>query len=134
MQQLAIVFGDIRNGKNVPVRLQLESVTDDVFGADSAIDRIMARFARDGAGVIVYLREGSVGVARTAARTRDTARDEHHASAAARDAEWREIGLGAQILRDLGVTSIRLLASRERHYVGLDGFGIAIEHTDIVDP
>jgi 3,4-dihydroxy 2-butanone 4-phosphate synthase/GTP cyclohydrolase II len=133
MQQLAIVFGDIRNGKNVPVRLQLESVADDVFGADSALDRIMARFAKNGSGVIVYLREGSVGVARTAARTRDAAREERHASAAARDAEWREIGLGAQILRDLGVTSIRLLASRERRYVGIDGFGIAIEATEIIE-
>ena len=47
--------------------------------------------------------------------------------------EWREVGLGAQILRDLGVKSIRLLASRERHYVGLDGFGIEIETTEIID-
>ena len=43
--------------------------------------------------------------------------------------EWLEIGLGAQILKDLGVTSIRLLASRERHYVGLEGFGIGIDET-----
>ncbi len=133
MQQLAIVFGDIRNGKSVPVRLQLESVADDVFGADSALDKIIARFAKTGSGVIVYLREGSVGVARTAMRTRDGVSEERHASAAARDAEWREIGLGAQILRDLGVTTIRLLASRERRYVGIDGFGIAIEATEIIE-
>ena len=44
----------------------------------------------------------------------------------AREDEWLEIGLGAQILRDLGITSIRLYASRERHYVGLEGFGIRI--------
>ena len=49
------------------------------------------------------------------------------------EAEWREIGLGAQILRDLGISSIRLLASRRRHYVGLEGFGIAITATDIID-
>ena len=49
------------------------------------------------------------------------------------DEEWREVGLGAQILRDLGVKSIRLMASRERRYVGLDGFGIAIESTEIID-
>ena len=86
-------------------------------------------------GVIVYLREGSVGVARGGGRPRDrvVAVDEQHESAAQRDAEWLEIGLGAQILRDLGVTSIRLLASRERRYVGLDGFGIAIAATDIID-
>jgi 3,4-dihydroxy 2-butanone 4-phosphate synthase/GTP cyclohydrolase II len=134
MQHLAIVFGDIRGGRNVLVRLHLESVADDVFGADSALDRIVERLAKAECGVIVYLREGSVGVARGGGRPRDlVSGDERHQSAALRDAEWREIGLGAQILRDLGVTSIRLLASRERRYVGLDGFGIAIEATEIID-
>ena len=41
----------------------------------------------------------------------------------------KEIGLGAQILRELNVTTIRLLSSTERHYVGLDGFDIEIEET-----
>ena len=41
--------------------------------------------------------------------------------------------LGAQILKDLGVSSIRLLASRERHYVGLEGFDIKIDETEILD-
>ena len=40
---------------------------------------------------------------------------------------WREVGVGAQILRDLGVTRIRLVASSQRRFVGLRGFGIAIE-------
>ena len=133
MQHLAIVFGDIRGGRGVPVRLHLESVADDVFGAGGALDRIVERLAHADCGVIVYLREGSVGVARSGARPRDHVAEERHESAALRDAEWREIGLGAQILRDLGVTSIRLLASRERRYVGLDGFGIAIEVTEIID-
>jgi 3,4-dihydroxy 2-butanone 4-phosphate synthase/GTP cyclohydrolase II len=134
MQQLAVVFGDIRGGGSVSVRLHLESVADDVFGADSALDRIIDRLAKTHCGVIVYLREGSVGVSHGGGRTRDQVTgDEHHQSATQRDAEWREIGLGAQILRDLGVTSIRLLASRERRYVGLDGFGIAIEATEIID-
>lgn len=134
MQHLAIVFGDVRGGRDVPVRLHLESVADDVFGAGGALDRIVERLAKAG-GVIVYLREGSVGVARTAGRPRDsvTVDEDRHESAALRDAEWREIGLGAQILRDLDITSIRLLASRERRYVGLDGFGIAIEATEIID-
>ena len=57
---------------------------------------------------------------------------ESHEQAQARESEWLEIGLGAQILKDLGVTSIRLLASRERHYVGLEGFGIRISGTEIV--
>jgi len=135
MQHLAIVFGDIRNGKDVPVRLHLESVADDVFGQKRVLDKIVARIASEGRGVVIYLREGSVGVARTGVRPRDTIQpgDDIHESAAQRDAEWREIGLGAQILRDLGVTSIRLLAGRERRYVGVEGFGIAIEGTEILD-
>lgn len=42
------------------------------------------------------------------------------------------MGLGAQILRDLGISSIRLLTTRERHYVGLEGFGIEIASTDLI--
>ncbi len=130
MQQLAVVFGDIGDGKSVPVRLHREAVLDDVFGANS-IDPIIRRIAAGGRGVIVYLREGSVGVARSNARPRDAiVGDESHASARQRADEWREIGLGAQILKDLGVHSIRLIASRELRYIGIEGFGIAIEATD----
>ncbi|PTW62182.1 3,4-dihydroxy 2-butanone 4-phosphate synthase/GTP cyclohydrolase II [Breoghania corrubedonensis] len=135
MDHLAVVYGDILDGRNVPVRLHLESVIDDVFGRAQALDGIMKGLAERGRGVVVYLREGSVGVARQSRRARDElARDaEEHASAQARSDSWREIGLGAQILKDLGVASIRLLASRERHYVGLEGFGIHIESTEIID-
>ena len=131
-QHLALVFGDIGDGTNVPVRLHRESVIEDVFGADSVLNRVLHQLARGGRGVIVYLREGSVGVAGSAsARTRDAVKPVE--TIGSREDEWREVGLGAQILRDLGVKSIRLLASRERRYVGLDGFGIAIEATEIID-
>ena len=59
--------------------------------------------------------------------------DEAHGTAAAREREWREVGLGAQILKDLGISSIRLVATRERRYVGVAGFGIAIEGTEILE-
>ena len=134
-EHLAVIFGEIGDGRGVPVRLHRESVIDDVFSDRSRLDAAIERFGKAGRGVVVYLREGSVGVAPDGiGRPRDGIGGEHHGSAGSREREWREIGLGAQILRDLGVSSIRLLASRERHYVGLDGFGIAIEHTDIVDP
>ena len=135
MDHLAIVYGDILDGRNVPVRLHLESVIDDVFGKAQPLDTIMKGLAERGRGVVVYLREGSVGVTRQSRRARVelTQDKEEHASAQARSDSWREIGLGAQILKDLGVTSIRLLTSRERHYVGLEGFGIHIEATEIID-
>ncbi|MBO6755357.1 MAG: 3,4-dihydroxy-2-butanone-4-phosphate synthase [Roseibium sp.] len=136
MHHVAVVYGDILDGRNVPVRLQLESVLDDVFGETQPLDTTMQLFAERGRGVIVYLREGSVGVARHSRRPRpdlEAAESEEHGSAQVRQEQWREIGLGAQILKDLGVASIRLFASRERHYVGLEGFDIKIEETEILD-
>ena len=57
---------------------------------------------------------------------------EGHSEAKQREAEWLEIGLGAQILKDLGVSSIKIMSSRERHYVGLEGFGIKIAGTELI--
>jgi 3,4-dihydroxy 2-butanone 4-phosphate synthase/GTP cyclohydrolase II len=147
MHHLAVVWGDIRDGKDILVRLHLESVVDDVFGRDSPLDALVTRLGEAERGVMVYLREGSVGVARSAHRAREEVGGashqgeppetqgaaETHGSAVGREEEWREIGLGAQILKDLGVSSIRLLSSKERHYVGLDGFDIEIAATEIID-
>jgi 3,4-dihydroxy 2-butanone 4-phosphate synthase/GTP cyclohydrolase II len=60
--------------------------------------------------------------------------EESHGSAQRRMQQWREIGIGAQILRDLGIVSIRLLAAHRRHYIGVSGFGIAIAETEILEP
>ncbi|MFD0915970.1 3,4-dihydroxy-2-butanone-4-phosphate synthase [Pseudahrensia aquimaris] len=144
MQQLAVVYGDIRDGKDVMVRLHIESVIDDAFGGSDALKSQLQRIAEEGRGVVVYLREGSVGVQGGGIRSSETTSghreqpafgddSEEHGAAQSRQEEWLEIGLGAQILKDLGVSSIRLLASKERHYVGLSGFGIEISDTLIID-
>ena len=130
MQHFVVVYGDIRDGENVPVRLHAENVVDDVFGQQSRLDQIMRDMAANKRGVIVYLREGSVGVGQREIRPGHG--DEAHEEALRRESEWREIGLGAQILRDLGIASIRLIASGEKHYVGLEGFGIEIVSTEIL--
>ena len=130
MHHLAVVFGDVRDGVDVPVRFHSEDVVTDVFGAGDALRSLLTVIGERQRGVVVYLRQGSVGVAH---RERDRPDQmEAHAEARNREAEWREIGLGAQILRDLGITSIDLIASRERHYVGLEGFGIRINRTEIL--
>ena len=134
MQHLALVFGDIRDGVSIPVRLHRESVVGDAFGADKTLDLALEKVSKEGRGIVVYLREGSVGVASQSERALRTATmspddEEEHGSSEERKKEWKEIGLGAQILRELNVTSIRLLSSTERHYVGLDGFDIEIEET-----
>ena len=143
MQQLAVVFGDIRDGKNVLVRLHVESVIDDAFGGSPALADHISAIAEEGRGVVVYLREGSVGVTGGGIRggvdesTRNQAaygeEAERHGAAQSRKEEWLEIGMGAQILKDLGVSSIRLIASKERHYVGLSGFGLEIADTVLSD-
>ncbi len=126
VEHLALVVGSVGDGENVLARLHREDVLEDVFGARETLNRVFGRFRAEGRGVLVYLREGAAGV--PAARLLPSS-GEATASARARDRAWRDVGLGAQILRDLGVRSIRLLASSERHYVGLSGFGIEIAET-----
>ena len=132
MQHLAVVFGDIRDGENVLVRLHMESVAADVFGNPRAIDKFLDRIGEEGRGVVIYLREGSVGVGSVEHNRKIGQGREGHSEAQARENEWLEIGLGAQILKELGISSIRLMSSRERHYVGLEGFGIKIESTELI--
>ncbi len=93
MHHLAVVFGDIRDGVDVPVRLHSEDVVSDVFGTRHRLDDIMKEMGERRRGVIVYLREGSVGVAHQE-RHRPVA-GEDHGEARRRENEWREIGLGA---------------------------------------
>ncbi|SNY92496.1 3,4-dihydroxy 2-butanone 4-phosphate synthase / GTP cyclohydrolase II [Cohaesibacter sp. ES.047] len=134
MEHLALVFGDIRGGTDIPVRLHQENVLGDVFGANGNLDEIVKRFAAD-KGVLVYLRDGSPCVANGSMRPREgleAAETEEHRSAKTRDDDWRDIGLGAQILTELGISSIQLLSSKERHYVGLNGFGLQISGTVLI--
>ena len=114
----AFVHGDIGEGRNVPARLHRADILSDIFGG-GAIPKVLARFKAEGRGALVYLREGTAGVPANLGG-RPSGSDE------TRETQWREIGLGAQILRDLGVTSIRLRTDNPRTYVGLSGFGIEI--------
>lgn len=125
VQHLALVFGDVSKGEAIPVRLQREDITLDVFGGAPRLNESLKSLAETG-GVLVYLREGTAGVAWQDESATHPRGDEDHGSAREREAEWREVGLGAQILRDLGIVSILPLTSRSRRYVGLDAFGITI--------
>jgi 3,4-dihydroxy 2-butanone 4-phosphate synthase / GTP cyclohydrolase II len=128
-EHLALVFGGISPNKSIPVRIHREKLIEDVFGPqsdhpesllNSALDRIGAL----GGGVLIYLRSGFVGVPL-----------EHLQSVSkedARRAEWLEIGVGAQILRDLGVEKLRLIAGREVGYVGIAGFGLTLDATELL--
>jgi 3,4-dihydroxy 2-butanone 4-phosphate synthase / GTP cyclohydrolase II len=124
VHHMAFVYGRIGDGKSVLARLHRADVIGDVFGGARSIHSALARFKAEGRGVIVYLRDGTAGVPTAEIPQGDTSTD------AARSRQWREVGLGAQILKDLGISSIRLLASMQRTYVGLGGFGIEIVSTE----
>jgi 3,4-dihydroxy 2-butanone 4-phosphate synthase/GTP cyclohydrolase II len=125
VHHMAFVYGDIGDGKNVLARLHRADVIGDVFGGAKSIRSALKRFKAESRGVIVYLRDGTAGVPLAAIPHEvDTGTE------AARTRQWREIGLGAQILKDLGIASIRLLTSSKRTYVGLSGFGIEIVATE----
>jgi 3,4-dihydroxy 2-butanone 4-phosphate synthase/GTP cyclohydrolase II len=125
VHHMAFVYGDIGDGKNIPARLHRADVIGDVFGGAKSIRASLARFKAEGRGVIVYLRDGTAGVPVATIPHEDASGTE-----AARSRQWREVGLGAQILKDLGISSIRLLTSSKRTYVGLGGFGIEIAATE----
>ena len=123
----AFVYGEIGDGQNVPTRLHRGNVVEDVFGGAKAIHRALNGFKRAGRGVLVYLRDGVSGVPIT------TVADDGTASEVERSRQWKAIGLGAQNLRDLDISSLRLYARRSRSYVGLAGFGIEIASTESLE-
>jgi len=127
VHHMAFVYGNIADGKDIPARLHRANVIGDVFGGAKSIRASLAIFKKAGRGVIIYLRDGTAGVPVAEIPHGDTGTD------AARSQQWREIGLGAQILKDLGISSIRLLTSSKHTYVGLGGFGIEIKTTEALE-
>jgi 3,4-dihydroxy 2-butanone 4-phosphate synthase / GTP cyclohydrolase II len=128
VHHMAFVYGRVGDGRNVPARLHRANVIADMFGGARPVHAALQRFKQEGRGVIVVLRDGTAGVPIQAIpQNGDTPSD------AARTRQWREVGLGAQILRDLGITSIRLLTSTKMTYVGLAGFGIEIAATETLE-
>ena len=128
IQHMAFVYGRIGDGKNMLARLHRADIIRDVFGGGNSIDSSLQRFKQEGRGVIVFLRDGAAGVP-----THAIPQPGSTGSEVARSRQWREVGLGAQILKDLSITSIRLLTSAKLTYVGLAGFGIEIVSTERVD-
>ena len=118
----------IGDGRNMLARLHRADLIRDVFGGGTSIHASLERFEQEGRGVIVFLRDGAAGVPTHAIPQAGSTGSE-----VARSRQWREVGLGAQILKDLGITSIRLLTSTKLTYVGLAGFGIEIVSTERIN-
>ncbi|MGZ7332395.1 GTP cyclohydrolase II, partial [Streptococcus pyogenes] len=90
------------------------------------MEAVLRHFKDAGRGVLVYLRDGAAGVPVQPVGDQKTAE-------ADRNKQWREVCVGAQILRDLGITSIRHLTSSVHDYKGLSGFGIEIVSNEKFD-
>ena len=128
-EHIAVVFGDIDKMESVPVRIHREKVVEDIFGsqADHESNLLNAALNRIDAlsgGVLIYLRTGFVGV--PLEKLSSPSREEERRS------QWLEVGVGAQILRDLGLTRIRLVAGRAVDYVGVEGFGLTLESVEML--
>ncbi len=131
-EHLALVFGHLDPGSSVPVRIHRERLVEDIFGPQSnhesrLLDLSLQRIDDLGGGVMIYLRTGFVGVPHGSLDDAASVSRESE-----RKAEWLEIGVGAQILKNLGLTSIRILAGREIEYVGLEGFGLRVDGTELL--
>ena len=127
VHHMAVVYGKIGDGRDVLARLHRADIIRDVFGGANPVHAALQRIRHEGRGVVVFLRDGAAGVPTHAIPTGEDS------SEAARTRQWREVGLGAQILKDLGISSIRLLTSAKFTYVGLAGFGIEITDTEMMD-
>jgi len=136
-QHMALVYGEVQGRKDVLVRVHSECLTGDVLGSlrcdcGPQLHMALAKVAAEGAGVVVYMRgqEGrGIGLADKirAYALQDQGRDTVDANLElGLPVDSREYGIGAQILVDLGVSSMRILTNNPAKRGGLEGFGLNI--------
>ncbi len=124
-EHVALVKGDVADGRPVLVRVHAMNVLDDVLGDvrdghGGHLTAAMDAIAAEGRGVVVLIREGTP----TSLLERIQAR--LNPPPAAGERELREYGIGAQILLDLGVRQLILLSNTDRTIIGLDGYGLEV--------
>jgi len=135
-EHVALIHGEVAGQQNVLVRMHSKCLTGDVFGSlrcdcGPQLEAAMRRIVEEGRGVIVYLDQEGRGIGLLNKLRAYVIQDSGEDTVAANQRlgfapDLRNYGIGAQILRDLGLSTIRLMTNNPRKVVGLDAYGLEI--------
>jgi len=135
-EHVALVKGDVTNKPNVLIRVHSECLTGDVFAGlrcdcGPQLEAALAMIAKEEYGVLVYLRQEGRGIGLLnkikAYEIQDSGKDTVQANEALGfKPDLRDYGVGAQILCDLGLSSVRIITNNPRKIVGLEGYGLTV--------